>query len=91
MMTFADFVIAVDERLRDRISAAYGLYQGPHVAFWQFGAATARVREGSNADAGLMLVGDDDVSPERHGACDTETVAHFADAIADRFAAEIGV
>jgi hypothetical protein len=88
-MRFDEFVVEVDARLRARVPASYGLYQGPHSAFWQWGSVAARIREGMHEDAGLVLVAEDDVSEEQHGPRDAETATRFASAIADRFAAAI--
>jgi hypothetical protein len=86
-VTFDQFVIAIDEELKAAVDLPYGLYQGPHVAFWHAGAFTARVRAGVNDDAELTLVSEDDVVGEPLRApCETGGVARFASAIGELLA-----
>lgn len=85
-MTFEEFVLALDARLQAAAPAGFGLFQGPHVAYWQRGAETARVREGSAGDVELTLPGDD-ADDVDYGRCDQLTAERFARAIATRFAA----
>lgn len=85
-MTFDDFVLALDARLKADAPAGFGLFQGPHVAYWQCGAETARVREGQRGDVELTLAGDE-ADELDYGRCDDVTAGRFARAIAGRFAA----
>jgi hypothetical protein len=81
-VTFDQFVLAIDEQLKTAVRLPYGLYQGPHVAFWHAGAFTARVRAGTQDDAELTLVSEDDVVGEPLRArCEAEAAARFATAI----------
>jgi hypothetical protein len=81
-VTFDQFVLAIDEQLKSAVRLPYGLYQGPHVAFWHAGAFTARVRAGTRDDAELMLVSEDEVVGEPlHVRCEAEGVVRFASAI----------
>jgi hypothetical protein len=81
-VTFDQFVFAIDEQLISAVDVPYGLYQGPHVAFWHAGAFTARVRAGVHEDAELTLVSEDDVVGEPLRApCEPDGAARFANAI----------
>lgn len=81
-MTFDAFVLAIDEQLKIAASVPYGLYQGPHVAFWHAGAFTARVRAGTNDDAELTLLSENDVVGQPlHVRCEADGAAGVAHAI----------
>ncbi len=85
-MTFAEFVETVDAELRARVAAEYGLYTGPHAAFWQRGPVTARVREGTANDVELEIAADP-APPRIVAACDAAGVRRIAEAIAANFSA----
>jgi hypothetical protein len=86
-VTFAEFVETVDAELRARVAAQYGLYTGPHTAFWQRGAVTARVREGMAEDVELEIAAAS-APPRLVAACDDAGVRRVAEAIAANFSAE---
>ena len=56
-MTFEAFVDAVDERVRSRAQAAYGVYRGPAVAFWHRDDISLRLRAGVDDDVELEITG----------------------------------
>jgi len=79
-MSFDAFVDAVDEHVRSRTSAEYGIYRGPHVAFWQQGDISARVRAGMNDDVEVVIAG-----PQAHSVvepCTAEASLRIAETIA---------
>ncbi len=81
-MTFAEFIESVDAELRARIAAEYGLYTGPHAAFWQRGPFTARVREGTANDVELQIVNAADETHRIIASCDAAGAERVAAAIA---------
>jgi hypothetical protein len=70
MPAFDQFVDDVDRRLQSAVTVNYGIYRGPHVAYWHFGDRTARLRSGEHDDVLL----DGDVSASVHAACDDASV-----------------
>ena len=56
-MSFDAFVDAVDEHVRARTSADYGVYRGPHVAFWHQRDISVRVRAGVHDDVEVVITG----------------------------------
>jgi hypothetical protein len=70
MAAFEQFVEDVDRRLQSAVTVNYGIYRGPHVAYWHFGDRTARLRSGERDDVLL----DGDVSASVHAACDDASV-----------------
>jgi hypothetical protein len=81
-VTFEEFVLTIDEQLKASVALPYGLYQGPHVAFWHAGAFTARVRAGIADDADLTLVSEDEIVGEPlHVRCEAEGATRVARAI----------
>jgi hypothetical protein len=55
-MTFEALVDAVDARVRNGSLINYGIFRGPHVAFWQWGPIAARLREGKGEDIEFVLI-----------------------------------
>lgn len=78
-VTFECFIENVDAVLRARARSDYGLYVGPHVAFWQRGPISARVREGTSRDVELD-VPSRGVAPLRT-SCDALGAQRVAEAI----------
>jgi hypothetical protein len=78
-MTFERFVNNVDAVVRTNTPAEYGLYAGPHVAFWQQGAITARVREGTAGDVELDVARDEPTIVRT--TCDARGAQHVAETI----------
>jgi hypothetical protein len=74
MPGFDQFVEDVDTRLQASVTCSYGLYRGPHVAYWHFGDRTARLRSGENGD--VLLDGDAALSV--HADCDAAAVELIA-------------
>lgn len=70
MAAFEQLVDDVERRLRSAVTVNYGIYRGPHVAYWHFGDRTARLRSGERDDVLL----DGDVGPALHAACDAASV-----------------
>jgi hypothetical protein len=70
MAAFDQFVDDVDRRLQTSVTANYGIYRGPHVAYWHCGDRTARLRSGERDDVLL----DGDVTAAVHAACDEASV-----------------
>jgi len=70
MAAFEQFVEDVDRRLQSAVTVNYGIYRGPHVAYWHFGDRTARLRNGERDDVLL----DGDVTASVHAACDEASV-----------------
>jgi hypothetical protein len=69
ILTFDDFVDALDREFRRTASADYGVYRGPHVAYWHLGARTARLRAGKHDDAML-----DRICDPIHVTCDAPAI-----------------
>jgi hypothetical protein len=59
-MNFESFVDAVDESLHNLAGKHYGIFRGPHIAFWQWEDITARLREGAGDDVELMVIDADE-------------------------------
>jgi hypothetical protein len=70
MVGFEQFVEDVDRRIQSAVTVNYGIYRGPHVAYWHFGDRTARLRNGERDDVLL----DGDVTEPVHAACDAASV-----------------
>jgi hypothetical protein len=70
MAAFDQFVDDVDRRLQSAVAVNYGIYRGPHVAYWHFGDRTARLRNGERDDVLL----DGDVEASVHATCDEASV-----------------
>jgi len=70
MAAFERFVDDVERRLQSAVTVNYGIYRGPHVAYWHFGDRTARLRNGERDDVLL----DGDVAASVHAACDDASV-----------------
>jgi hypothetical protein len=84
-VTFEAFVDAVDERVRSRAQAAYGVYRGPAVAFWHRDDISLRLRAGVGDDVELEITG-----PRARSLiepCSEEATLRVADAIAAEFEA----
>jgi hypothetical protein len=69
IMTFDDFVDALDREFRRTASADYGVYRGPNVAYWHLGDRTARLRAGKHDDAML-----DGICDPMHVTCDAPAI-----------------
>jgi hypothetical protein len=70
MAAFEQFVEDVDRRIQSAVTVNYGIYRGPHVAYWHFGDRTARLRDGEGDDVLL----DGDVSAPVHARRDEASV-----------------
>jgi hypothetical protein len=70
MPAFDQFVDDVDRRLQTSVTANYGIYRGPHVAYWHFGDRTARLRSGEGNDVLL----DGDVAASVHATCEEASI-----------------
>jgi len=82
-MTFERFVENVDAVVRARARSDYGLYAGPHVAFWQRGSVSVRLREGTARDVELDVPSGG--SAPLRTSCDALGAQHIAEAIVARW------
>jgi hypothetical protein len=70
MPAFDRFVDEVDTRVQSTVTCNYGIYRGPHVAYWHYGDRTARLRNGENDDVLL----DGGPGPAVHAKCDDASI-----------------
>jgi len=79
-VTFDAFADAVDDRVRTLVAGDYGIYRGPHVAFWHAGDTSARLRAGIRNDVELEVP----ALSARHvfAACTDETADRVAELVA---------
>ena len=76
-MSFEELVEAIDERLRAAVPTRYGLYRGPHVAYWHFGDRSVRLRAGTNGDVLL----DGALEEPLHVPCDQSALGDLVAAL----------
>jgi hypothetical protein len=77
-MTFEAFVDASDQEFRRTAGADYGMYRGPHVAYWHLGDRTARLRAGKHDDAML-----DGICDPIHVPCAAPAIGRVVAALAN--------